>query len=227
MKKILIVEDDPSIRMGLEECFRAEHYDIASVDDGDQGFTVAKDNQHDLIILDLMLPGKNGFDICRELRSLDIKTPIIILTSKKEETDKVLGLEIGADDYITKPFSIRELQARVRALLRRASDNMNSELSEYSFGNIYINFKSHEVIKGKEQVKISSTELNILKYLIEHKDEVISRDKLLNEAWGYNTIPTTRTVDNYILSLRKIIEDNPAQPVHIITIHKAGYKFVS
>ena len=226
MKKILIVEDDPSIRMGIEECLRAEHYDIASVDNGDQGFTIAKENQHDLIILDLMLPGRNGFDICRELRSLGIKTPIIILTSKKEEADKVLGLEIGADDYITKPFSIRELQARVKALLRRVSDNVSSELSEYSFGNIYVNFKRYEVIKGKEQVKISSTELNTLKYLIEHKDEVISREKLLNEAWGYNTIPTTRTVDNYILSLRKIIEDNPAQPVHIITIHKAGYKFV-
>lgn len=212
--------------MGIEECLRAEHYDIASVDNGDQGFTIAKENQHDLIILDLMLPGRNGFDICRELRSLGIKTPIIILTSKKEEADKVLGLEIGADDYITKPFSIRELQARVKALLRRVSDNVSSELSEYSFGNIYVNFKRYEVIKGKEQVKISSTELNTLKYLIEHKDEVISREKLLNEAWGYNTIPTTRTVDNYILSLRKIIEDNPAQPVHIITIHKAGYKFV-
>lgn len=226
MKKILIVEDDPTIRMGLEECLKAEHYFIASVDDGDQGFSIAKENQYDLIILDLMLPGKNGFDICRELRSLGIKTPIIILTSKKEEADKVLGLEIGADDYITKPFSIRELQARVKALLRRSADNLSSELNEYSFGDIYINFKSYEVIKGNEQVKISSTELNILKYLIEHRGEVVSRDKLLNEAWGYNATQTTRTVDNYILSLRKIIEDNPAEPMHIITIHKAGYKFV-
>ncbi len=227
MKKILIIEDDPSIRMGLEECLNAEHYNVTSADDGEKGFAAAKENQHDLIILDLMLPLKNGFDICRELRSIGIKTPIIILTSKKEEADKVLGLEIGADDYITKPFSIRELQARVRALLRRVSDNLNTELNEYSFGNIYINFKNHEIIKSRKNLEITSTELKILKYFIEHRGEVISRNDLLDKVFGFNNFPTTRTIDNYILSIRKIIEDNPSKPVHIITIHKAGYKFIS
>ena len=148
-----------------------------------------------------------------------------MLTSKVEEMDKVLGLEIGADDYVTKPFSIRELLARVRALLRRKADLVNDVL-EYSFDNVHVDFKKMLVIKDDKQINLSVTELNILKYFIQHKGDVISRDKMLDDIWGYEVFPTTRTVDNYILSLRKHLEENPHSPKHFITVHKAGYKFV-
>ncbi|MCK5087877.1 MAG: response regulator transcription factor [Melioribacteraceae bacterium] len=226
MKRILIIEDDPAILMGLKDSLTEEHYEVLTEEDGERGFRKAIKENIDLILLDLMLPSKNGIDICRDLRSAGVNTPILMLTSKKEEMDKVLGLEIGADDYVTKPFSIRELQARIRALLRRKTE-MVKEIEEYSFGNVNIDFKKQEAIKNKKALQMSSTEYQILKYLIQHEGEVISRDKFLDDVWGYDAFPTTRTVDNYILSIRKKIEDDPANPKHLLTVYKSGYKFVS
>ena len=225
MKKILIIEDDPAILIGLRDSLVEEHYEVLSEDDGERGYNKAIKENVDLIILDIMLPSKNGIDICRDLRSNGINTAILMLTSKNEEMDKVLGLEIGADDYVTKPFSIRELIARIKALLRRNSELIN-EIEEYSFGNIFIDFKKQEATKNTNSLQLSSTEFKILKYLIQHEGEVISRDNFLDDVWGYDSFPTTRTVDNYILSIRKQIEDDPPKPKHIITLHKAGYKFV-
>ena len=226
MKKILIIEDDPAISIGLQDSLIEEHYEVMSEDDGERGFNKAMKENFDLILLDIMLPSKNGIDICRDLRNNGVNSAILMLTSKKEEMDKVLGLEIGADDYVTKPFSIRELLARIKALLRRNSE-LIKEIEEYSFGNIFIDFKKQEATKKNEPLQLSSTEYKILKYLIQHEGDVISRDNFLDDVWGYDSFPTTRTVDNYILSIRKQIEDDPSKPEHLITIHKAGYKFVS
>ena len=225
MKQILIIEDDPAILKGLTINLEAEGYKVLSKSDGEMGFQSAKTEKVDLIILDIMLPNKNGLDICKDLRKEGINTPILMLTSKKEEIDKVLGLEIGADDYVTKPFSIRELMARIKAVLRRINERPN-EISEFSFANVHLDFKKQEAERNGDAIKISALEFKILKYLIEREGEVISRDKLLDDVWGYEAFPTTRTVDNYILMLRKKIEDNPAEPKHILTMHKSGYKFV-
>lgn len=225
MKKVLIIEDDNSTRAGIVEILNNENYTCEESADGLEGLDKALNNKYDLILLDLMLPGKNGLDICRELRNNHIMTPIIILTAKKEEIDKILGLEIGADDYVTKPFSIRELLARIKAVLRR-SDYDNESSTEVEFGDVRINFKKQELFKSGTQRKLSTTEFKVLHYLILHEGQVVSRNQLLDEVWGYDAFPTTRTVDNYILSLRKKIEDDPSQPVHFLTVPKAGYKFV-
>jgi DNA-binding response OmpR family regulator len=225
MKKILLIEDDPAILKGLVISLESASYNIISSSDGEEGFKLSKTMNIDLIILDVMLPNKDGFEICRDLRKEGINTPILMLTSKKEEIDKVLGLEIGADDYMTKPFSVRELLARIKAILRRNSE-ITKNIDEFSFNGISLDFRKMEAFKNKKPIKLSSLEFKILKYLIEKEGEVISRDKLLDDVWGYESFPTTRTVDNYILSIRKKIENNPADPVHIITVPKSGYKFV-
>lgn len=225
MKKILIIEDDPAIRTGIKEALSAEGYSVSEADTGTSGFDIASKNNFDLIILDLILPGKDGIEICKDLRSNGVKTPIIMVTSRKEEIDKILGLEIGADDYVTKPFSLRELLARIKALIRRSTYEPG-DIEEVDFADLKINFKKQEMLKGINSVKLSATEYRILHYFIDHEGEVISRDKFLDEVWGYDSYPTTRTVDNYILSLRKKIEDDPANPKHLLTIHKVGYKFV-
>lgn len=225
MKKILIIEDDPAIRAGLNESLSKEGYTITEADSGDKGYTFALSGGYDLILLDLILPIKDGVEICKDLRSEGVKTPIIMVTSRKEEIDKILGLEIGADDYVTKPFSIRELLARVKALIRRSTYEPG-DIEEVTFADLTINFKKQEMIKGANPVKLSATEYRILHYFIDHEGEVISRDKFLDEVWGYDSYPTTRTVDNYILSLRKKIEDDPSNPKHLLTAHKVGYKFV-
>ena len=225
MKKILIIEDDPAIRTGLKETFITEGYSVSDADTGTKGFELAGKHDFDLILLDLILPGKDGIEICKELRSDGVKTPIIMVTSRKEEIDKILGLEIGADDYVTKPFSIRELLARVKALIRRSTYEPG-DIEEVAFANLKIDFKKQEMLKGLNPVRLSATEYRILHYFIDHEGEVISRDKFLYEVWGYDSYPTTRTVDNYILSLRKKIEDDPANPKHLVTVHKVGYKFV-
>jgi len=225
VKKILIIEDDPAIRTGLKETFTTEGYNVSDAETGTKGFELAGKHDFDLIVLDLILPGKDGIEICKDLRSDGVKTPIIMVTSRKEEIDKILGLEIGADDYVTKPFSIRELLARVKALIRRSTYEPG-DIEEVAFANLKIDFKKQEMLKGENPVRLSATEYRILYYFIDHEGEVISRDKFLDEVWGYDSYPTTRTVDNYILSLRKKIEDDPAKPKHLLTIHKVGYKFV-
>lgn len=225
MRSMLIIEDDPAILRGLKESFEQENYHVLTAQDGLKGFDMAKRENIDIIILDLMLPGMNGQDVCRELRSAGVPTSILMLTSKKHEMDKVLGLELGADDYVTKPFSVRELHARVKALLRRKTD-LPKDIDEYSFGTVHIDFKKREAFKNKKPVKLSLREYEVLKFLIRHAGEVVTRHQLLDEVWGYDVFPTTRTVDNYILSLRKKLEANPAEPKHILTMHTAGYKFI-
>jgi DNA-binding response OmpR family regulator len=225
MKKILIIEDDPATLTGIEETLKEEHFDVATVMSGQMGYDKAKEGKYDLIILDIMLPEKNGIDICKDLRKNNVNTPILMLTGKKEEIDKVIGLEIGADDYVTKPFSIRELVARVKALLRRPQE-IRPEVEEYSFSNVYLNFKKQEAKKGAKLIELSVMEYKVMKYFIQREEEVIERNKLLDEVWGYENYPSTRTVDNFILNLRKKIEDDHSNPKHLLTVHGAGYKFV-
>ena len=225
MKRILIIEDDPAISKGLTDALKEEHYEVVSESDGEKGFKFAQNENIALIILDLMLPSKNGIEICSDLRKKGINTPILMLTSKKEEMDKVLGLEVGADDYLTKPFSVRELLARIKALLRRKNEIVK-DIEDYSFANIQIDFKRQVASKNNKPIDLSTTEFKILKYFVEHEGEVVTRDNLLDKVWGYDVFPTSRTVDNYILSIRKQIEDDPSDPKHLITVPKAGYKFV-
>lgn len=224
MKKVLIIEDDAAIRIALEDYLASENYSVESIDNGAFGVEKIIRDKPDLIILDLMLPGMNGIDICKEVRIRNIKTPIIMLTSKSDEADKVIGLELGADDYITKPFSLRELSARIKAVLRRVTE-VSISPTLISFGEITVNPDKMEVFKKKKEVLISATEFKLLMFFINHEGEVISREKVLDEVWGYESFPSTRTVDNFILSLRKLIEKDPSTPKHIVTVHKIGYKF--
>lgn len=223
--KILIIEDDPAISKGLEESLKDQKYQVICEGTGESGYRRAKSERLDLIILDLILPDKDGMDICRNLRKEGYDVPILMLTNRRDEMDKVLGFELGADDYVTKPFSLRELSARIKAILRRKSD-IGKEIETFSFGDITLDFRKLEASKSGEQIKLSLREFEVLKYFIRHEGEVITRDMLLDEVWGYETFPTTRTVDNYILMIRKKIEDNPSDPKHILTFHSAGYKFV-
>ena len=225
MKRILIIEDDPAITKGLSDVLTEEHYEVVTEEDGEKGFKFAQNENIALIILDLLLPSKNGIEICTDLRKKGINTPILMLTSKKEEMDKVLGLEVGADDYVTKPFSVRELLARVKALLRRKNE-ITKDIEDYSFGSVQIDFKKQTAAKKNRLIELSTTEFKILKFFIEHEGEVVTRDNLLDKVWGYDVFPTSRTVDNYILAIRKQIEDDPSAPKHLITVPKAGYKFV-
>lgn len=225
MEKILIIEDDSGISKGLEESLSTEGYEIVTESDGEKGFAAALNNNPDLLILDLMLPSKSGLDICKDLRMEHINTPIIMLTAKTSEMDKVLGLELGADDYVTKPFSMKELTARIKALLRRRK-SIHYDFETFAFDDLKIDFKKMETTKGEKKIKLSLKEYELLKYFIINADEVVSRNRMLEEVWGYEVYPTTRTVDNYILMLRKKIESNPSVPKHLVTIHTAGYKFV-
>lgn len=225
MKRILIIEDDPAILRGLMDNLREEHFQVESVSDGVKGLERARKAQWDLLVLDVMLPGMNGFDICKALRSAGSTIPILMLTGKGEESDKVIGLEFGADDYVTKPFSVRELIARIKALLRRNS-SIKTAIEETQIDDLHVDFKKQEALRGKKAVAMSAKEFELLKYFVEREGEVISRDKLLNEVWGYEAMPTTRTVDNYVLSLRKKIETAPSKPKHLLTVHTVGYKFV-
>jgi DNA-binding response OmpR family regulator len=224
MRNILLIEDDPAILNGLTDALKSEDYNVSTATDGEKGYKAAKRGDFDLIILDLMLPIKDGFEVCRDLRINGLATPIIMLTSKKEEADKIVGLEMGADDYITKPFSLNELHARIKAVLRRSQPTL-FEYDEIKFGNIAINFKKHEVYKKGNNIKMSATEFRIIKYFLQHEGEVISRNQFLDDVWGYDAFPTTRTVDNYILSIRKKLEDDFSNPEHFLTVHLAGYKF--
>lgn len=226
MKRLLIIEDDPAIQKALKDSLSAEHYEVVVIEDGNEGLRAARRKRSDLIILDVMLPGMNGFDICRTLRTEKNTTPILMLTGKGEEADKVLGLELGADDYLTKPFGVRELLARVKALLRRGAAEP-AEMREASFGDVLVDFVRQEARKGTKNLKMTAKEFELLKYFLQHEGEVISRARLLDDVWGYDSTPTTRTVDTFILNLRKKIESKPSKPVHLVTVHTAGYKFVS
>lgn len=225
MKKILIIEDDKALIETLATSLEAEGYEVFKALDGEEGYHLACRERIDLIILDLVLPSMIGMDICRELREKNINTPIIMLSGKKkEETDKIVGLEIGADDYITKPFSSKEMIARIRAILRRTKIEAG-EIEEYTFGDISLNFKKQIANKGKKEIALTGKEFNLLKLLISHEGEVVNRETILNEVWGYDKFPTTRTIDTFIHNLRQKIEDNPSKPLHLLTVPWSGYRF--
>jgi len=225
MKRILVIEDDPAIVRGLMDNLREEHFHAETESDGIKGFERARKAQWDLLILDVMLPGINGLDICKRLRSDGASFPILMLTGRGEESDKVIGLEFGADDYVTKPFSVRELMARIKALLRRQA-SLPAVIEETVIGDLHVDFRKQEVRNGDTLITMSAKEFELLKYFVEREGEVVSREQLLNDVWGYDAMPTTRTVDNYVLSLRKKIEKKPAEPKHFLTVHTVGYKFV-
>ncbi len=226
IKAILIIEDDISILRGLKDNLSFEGYEILTSSDGQEGLQMAIDNQIDMLLLDIMLPGINGYNICQKLKKEKPDLPIIIISARGTEIDKVIGLDFGADDYITKPFSIPELLARIRAVFRR-SQNSTKDIDKYSFGNVTLDFKRFQAFFNNEEIKLSSREFAIMKYLIEHEGDVIHRHDLLDKVWGYDVIPSTRTVDNYMLDLRKKFEKDPANPKYIISIRGAGYKFES
>jgi DNA-binding response OmpR family regulator len=226
MKKILIVEDDQNILRGLKDTFTTEHFEVQTESDGEKGYQAARRKTFDVILLDIMLPSMNGVEICQKLRTEGMQSPIIMLTSKGSEVDKVMGLELGADDYVTKPFSVRELVARVSAVMRRQA-TVVSELNECTFGDVYVDFRRQEARKDSKALDLTAKEYELLKYFVQREGQVITRAQLLDDVWGYEATPTTRTVDNYILSLRKKIEADPSVPAHLITVHTAGYKFVA
>ncbi len=224
MPRVLIVEDDQSMAVALKDGFSYEGYHVALAQDGQAGLRLATDNNVDLIILDVMLPKLSGLDVCRRLRQQGSRIPIIMLTARGQEIDKVLGLKIGADDYVTKPFSFLELMARVEAVLRRATGYVDAP-EAYKFGDFQVDFKKMETRKGKKKVELSHREFDLLKFLIQHRGEVLPRERILSAVWGYDNGSFTRTVDMHIAKLRKKVEDRPAEPTHIITVHRVGYKF--
>jgi two-component system alkaline phosphatase synthesis response regulator PhoP len=223
--RILLVEDEPDMVLGLKDNFEFEGYEVATAADGAAGLERARVQKPDLVILDIMLPKLSGLEVCKTLRSEGFEAPIIMLTARGQEIDKVVGLELGADDYVTKPFSIRELLARVRAILRRA-DGSKRRLSRYRFADLELDFETYRAKKGGEPLDMSPREFELLRYLIERKGETVSRDRLLEDVWGYESYPSTRTVDTHIAKLRAKIGDSGSEPRHILTIHGMGYKFV-
>jgi two-component system alkaline phosphatase synthesis response regulator PhoP len=224
MAKILIIEDEEAILMALEDNLTLEGYEIESAMDGEKGFSVAKESNFDLIILDIMLPRMDGFEVCRQLRQTGKTIPILMLTAKSQEIDKVLGLELGADDYVTKPFSPRELLARVKALLRR-SKQVQKGIEVYAFGDVEVDFKRYEVKKGGQAIYLTALEFSLLHFLVQNLGQVVCRDTILDEVWGRDVYIQPRTVDKHIAELRKKIEDDPASPEHIIGVRGVGYKF--
>jgi DNA-binding response OmpR family regulator len=225
MSKILIVEDEPDMVMGLRDSFEMEGYEVFFARDGESGFQMALRIKPDIVLLDLMLPKKSGLDVCRDLRSSGFQAPILMLTARSQEIDKVLGLECGADDYITKPFGLSELHARVRANLRR-SNNQVVGLETYSFGNVEINFQKHRAVKGGRQLELSPREFELLKFFIIKRGEIVTREQLLDGVWGVDATTYTRTIDTHVAKLRNKIEDDSENPQFIITIHRVGYKFI-
>ncbi len=226
MTKILIVEDEPNMRLGLKDNLEFEGYDVDIAEDGEVGLDKILTQNYDLVIMDVMMPGMSGFDVCKNVRKSGLATPIILLTAKGEEIDKVLGLELGADDYVTKPFSLRELLARVKAILRRKESFSDVDNKPVKIGKLIIDFNGYKAESGKKDVQMSHKEFEILHYLWKKRNTTVSREDLLTEIWGYDETPTTRTVDNFILKLRQKLELDPNHPKIILTVHGIGYKMV-
>ncbi len=225
MSRILVVEDDPAILRGLVDNLKFESHEVLTARDGETGYGLVREKKPELIVLDLMLPKLSGYEVCRRLRGEGNTTPILVLTARGEETDRVLGLDLGADDYVTKPFSVRELLARVRALLRRAHPP-KALPDQLRFDDVVVDFRRYEAQKGGKPLELTRKEFGVLRLLAARPGEVITRDELLNEVWGYESYPTTRTVDNHIASLRTKLEKDPSQPAHLLTVHGVGYKLV-
>ncbi len=228
MSKILIVEDEPDMRTGLKDNLEFEGYEVNFAEDGENGLKNILEGDYNLVLLDVMLPKMSGFDVCKAVRKKGNNVPIILLTAKGEEIDKVLGLELGADDYITKPFGLRELLARIKAVLRRGEESSEAQAKNafINIGRISVNFISYNAFEDGLAVQMSHKEFEILNYLWSNRNSTVSRDDLLNNVWGYDESPTTRTVDNFILKLRQKIEKDPDHPRIILTVHGIGYKMV-
>ncbi len=225
MSRILVVEDDPAILRGLADNLKFESHEVLTAVDGETGYGLVREKKPDLIVLDLMLPKLSGYEVCRRLRDEGITTPILMLTARGEETDRVVGLDLGADDYVTKPFSVRELLARVRALLRRAYPP-KALPDELRFDDVVVDFRGFEASKGGKPLEMTRKEFGVLRLLASRPGEVVTRDELLNEVWGYESYPTTRTVDNHVALLRSKLENDPSNPRHVLTVHGVGYKLV-
>jgi len=222
--KILIVEDDEAMATALREGFGVEGHEVTVARDGIEGLTSARSNAPDLVLLDVMLPKMSGLDVCKQLRSEGRDVPIIMLTARGQEIDKVLGLKLGADDYVTKPFGFMELMARCEALLRRV-EGRTAGVERYSFGDVTVDFKKAEARRKGKVLELSAREIRLLQYMVEHRGELLTREQILEAVWGYDQAPLTRTVDMHVAKLRKKIEPVPDEPVWIVTVHRMGYKF--
>ena len=226
MTKVLVVEDDPGILRTVADNLRFDQYEVVTAMDGETALILQQEQQADLIVLDLMLPRMSGLEVCRRLRASDDQVPVLVLTARGEEADRVLGLDLGADDYVVKPFSIPELMARIRALLRRASP-MSSLPATLAFGAVEIDFRRYSARRGGRPIDLTRKEFALLRFLASREDTVVTRDELLNKVWGFGAYPLTRTVDTHIAGLRAKLETDPGRPVHIQTVHGVGYKFVA
>jgi DNA-binding response OmpR family regulator len=227
MKRILIIEDDLAILRGLKDNLEYESYEVMTAADGEQGYWLIRERKPDLVILDLMLPKMSGYELCRKGREEGLTMPILMLTARGEEGDRVLGLDLGADDYVTKPFSVPELMARIRAIFRRVHLSESGNLPDgLKFGDVSIDFKRFEATKAGRPLEMSRKEFGVLRLLAARGGEVVRRDELLDEVWGYDQFPTTRTVDNHMALLRNKLENDPSRPCHLITVHGVGYKLV-
>jgi len=224
MPRILIVDDEPEMVRGLEDNLRFEGYQTLAAGDGRRGLELALTEGPDLILLDVMMPGMSGWEVCRAIRAKGLDVPVIMLTARGEEADRVQGLELGADDYVAKPFGLRELLARIRAVLRRPGPRQKFE--EVAFGDVRVHLRGRQAFKAGREVRLTRKEFDLLRYLLEHRGEVLTRDRLLDEVWGYDQYPTTRTVDTHVLRLRQKFEDDPERPAFILTAHGQGYRFV-
>jgi two-component system alkaline phosphatase synthesis response regulator PhoP len=226
MAKILIVDDEPRLVAGLTASFRQEGFTVLTRNTGDGVLDLVLREAPDLILLDVMLPGTSGVDVCRELRQKGIETPIVMLSARGEEIDRVLGLEIGADDYVTKPFSLRELVARVRVRLRRQTARSPARLARYRVGDTEVDFETYRATRAGSTIDMTPKEVDLLRLLVERRGEVVTRERILNEVWGIDAMPTTRTVDTHILRLRQKLEEDPAHPRFILSVYGEGYRFV-
>ena len=225
MSRILVVEDDPAILRGLADNLGFEQHEVVTASDGETAYRLIHDRRPDLVVLDLMLPNMSGYELCRKIRSEGVSTPVLMLTARGEESDRVLGLDLGADDYITKPFSVRELLARIRAVLRRGQLTA-SVPQELRFDDVVVDFKGFEARKNGVPVDMTRKEFGLLQLLVARAGQVVTRDALLDEVWGYESAPTTRTVDNHVASLRAKLESDPAKPRHLLTVFGVGYKWI-
>lgn len=226
MQRILVVEDEPSMRIGLKDNLEFEGYEVEFADDGESGYKKIITQKFDLILLDVMLPKMNGFDVCRKVRAEGVKIPIILLTAKGEEIDKVLGLELGADDYVTKPFGLRELLARIKAVMRRSTESQPDQIEEAEIGSLIVNFSNYSAFNNGNEIAMSHKEFELLHFLWKNKNKAVSRDDLLKEIWNQEVFTTTRTIDNFIVKLRQKIEEDPNKPKIILTVHGVGYKLI-
>jgi len=227
METILVVEDDKSIALGLEKNLRFEGFKVIRAEDGKKGLELAIDAKPDLVVLDVMLPKMSGFEVCRALRKSEIFLPVIMLTAKDQEIDKIMGLELGADDYLTKPFSVAELVARIKAQLRRKKVYEGEEIDRFGFGDVEVDFHGAAVTCRKKAVDLSFREFELLKYMVRNAGKALSREEILNKVWGYDYYGTQRTIDNFITKLRQKLEKNPDKPKHFLTVRGVGYKFMT